>query len=159
MMRLGRRASLLVALCLLTSAATLAGCVTPSTLLINPDQAQVVRCAAQGWGYVGAPMAQQIEASCVKDYKKLGYVELPDVVIGFIFEPGNSRIKSVATGFPAEEVGIQVGDLVIQIDGRPIRNNRDLFDVMTHRKAGDALVISVTRGAETIEFRPIVRNR
>jgi hypothetical protein len=30
---------------------------------------------------------------------------------------------------------------------------------MTHRKAGDVLVINVTRGAEALEFRPIVRNR
>src|SRR5438093_4958035 len=49
MMRLARRASLLGTFCLLASAATLAGCVTPSTLLIN-DQGQVIRCSAQGWG-------------------------------------------------------------------------------------------------------------
>jgi GAF domain len=110
MMRL-RRASVIVVLALLTSAATFAGCVTPSTLLIN-EQGQVVRCAAQGWGYVGAPMAQQIEASCVKDYRKLGYYGLPDVIVGFIFEPGSTRIKSVTTGSAAEEVGIRAGDLV-----------------------------------------------
>jgi hypothetical protein len=158
MMRLERRASLLVALCLLTSAATVAGCVTPSMLLIN-DQGQVIRCSAQGWGYVGAPMAQMAQESCVKDYKKVGYYELPDVVVGFIFEPGSTRIKSVTAGSAAEEVGVRAGDLVTQIDGRAIRNNRDLADLLAHWKAGDMLVIDVTRGAETLEFRPVVRQR
>jgi len=158
MMRLPRRASLLVAFYLFASVATLAGCVTPSTLLIN-DQGQVIRCSAQGWGYVGAPMAQMAEESCVKDYKKLGYYELPDVAVGFIFEPGSTRIKSVTTGSAAEEVGVRAGDLVTQIDGRAVRNNRDLADLLAHRKAGDMLVIDVTRGAETLEFRPVVRKR
>lgn len=45
---------------------TLTACATPSTLLVN-QEGRVQRCAAHGWGYVGAPMAGMIHSRCVED--------------------------------------------------------------------------------------------
>jgi regulator of sigma E protease len=58
-------------------------------------------------------------------------------------------IDTVLPGKPAAAAGIQKGDTVVAVNGRPIRQWYDLLDVV-QRSAGRSLTISVARGADHI---------
>lgn len=58
-------------------ALALAACASPSQWMVN-DQGQKVRCAASGWGYIGAPLAVHSEHVCEADFAKVGYHKMPD---------------------------------------------------------------------------------
>ena len=61
---------------LLLSLVFLAGCVTPSTLMVN-GRGQVVRCSAYGYGgLLHLAAAYAIRDQCVEDMKKLGFREM-----------------------------------------------------------------------------------
>ena len=136
------------------------GCATPSTLLMN-QQGQVIRCASSGWGYVGAPMAQLSHDRCVSDYKKLGYLELPDVRLGFVPEYLDTSIvvKSIVPGSPAQRVGLQAGDRIKTMDGTIVQTHRDLSTVLSAKRPGDQLIVVVERDGAVLEFAPIVEKR
>ena len=106
------------------------GCATPSMMLVN-DRGQVIRCASYGYGYVGAPMAAVINDQCVRDYQKIGYVQLPDVKIGVYadFGQGRGTVTKVTAGDPAELVGMKVGDVITEFDGAPVGSFQRFLDI------------------------------
>jgi len=53
-------------------------------------------------------------------------------------------VASVETGSPAAQAGLRAGDIIVQADGKSVRNVKDLIDVMS-RRAGRATSCSVTR--------------
>lgn len=55
-------------------------------------------------------------------------------------------ITGITSGSPAATGGLQVGDAVSAIDGRTIRNVPDMLDILTERKPGDQIVLTVWRG-------------
>jgi len=50
----------------------LTGCVSQSAQLQN-DRGQVVQCANDGWGWLGAPVAAARQSNCIKKAKAAGY--------------------------------------------------------------------------------------
>jgi regulator of sigma E protease len=48
---------------------------------------------------------------------------------------GDVRVDLVAKGSPAEKAGIQIGDMVRAIDGRPVTSSRDLVSYVTKAAA------------------------
>lgn len=56
---------------------------------------------------------------------------------------------SIAPDYPAEEAGMQAGDVIRSIDGKPIQAIADLV-VITSMSTGRALDVEVERGAETL---------
>jgi len=138
----------------------LVGCATPSMMLVN-DKGQVIRCASYGYGYVGAPMAAAIYDQCVRDYQKVGYVELPDVKIGFYaeFSQGRATITRIVPGDPAELSGMKPGDVITQFDGAPIGSSRSLADILHKHQAGDVVTVLVERDGQQLELKPALQAR
>lgn len=60
-------------------------------------------------------------------------------------EARGALVQSVETGKPADKAGIQHGDVVIEIDGKPIRNNRELIDYISYLPVGSDVKITVIR--------------
>lgn len=144
---------------LLAIALGLAGCATPSTWLAN-NQGQAVLCSATGWGYVGAPMAATTHDQCVSNYRKVGYFELPDVVLGVLFDRSDPpQITSTEPDSPAAQAGIKRGDLLQSVEGFSVKTYRDLANVLRQRKAGDRVTVVVVREGSPIEFVPTLRQR
>ena len=52
--------------------AGLVACVSDHEALRN-DRGQVVNCANEGWGWIGAPMAASNQADCVKKAEAAGF--------------------------------------------------------------------------------------
>ena len=78
-MRTGSRKQILSPLAV--AAVLLAGCATPSTTLVNQDM-QAIRCIASSSGRSGTPQVLANRDRCVREFKRMGYLELPDVVLG-----------------------------------------------------------------------------
>jgi serine protease Do len=51
---------------------------------------------------------------------------------------------------PGAAAGIEVGDIVIAIDGRPIRNLHDLHKRLAHQRAGATVKVTVHRSGRTL---------
>ncbi len=70
-------------------------------------------------------------------------------------------VMDVVEGSGAEKAGILptrrdrrgeviLGDLVVEVDGRKIKNSEDLFKALDRRKVGDTVAVKVRRGAKEI---------
>lgn len=62
------------------------------------------------------------------------------------------EIGQVQTGLPAAEAGLKQGDLVVAIDGRPLRDWRDLQDTV-QENPGRELAVNVKREEREVTFR------
>lgn len=56
---------------------------------------------------------------------------------------------------PGAAVGIEVGDIVVAIDGRPIRSVHDLHERLVRQRAGATVNVTVHRSGRTL-VRPAV---
>jgi serine protease Do len=57
-------------------------------------------------------------------------------------------VNRVEEGKPADKAGIQNGDIIIEIDGRPIRSNRELIDYISYLPVGSAVKVTLLRNGE-----------
>ena len=82
-----------------------------------------------------------------------------------------AMIGSVTKGTPAEKAGLkpatirrqaiaEVGDIVVEVDGKPVKNDEDLRQYILTKQVGDKINLIVARGKErvtvpvTLEARP-----
>ncbi|RKY19283.1 MAG: hypothetical protein DRQ55_11045 [Planctomycetota bacterium] len=62
------------------------------------------------------------------------------------------RVNRTRAGSPAERCGLLHGDIIIALDGTPIRNMQDYSVLLFSHEPGDEIVITVRRGDETLSF-------
>jgi Lon-like protease len=55
-----------------------------------------------------------------------------------------AEVQSVIDGMPAQGV-LQVGDIIVGVDGQPIATTNDLIQAITRHKAGDDVTLAVRR--------------
>ncbi len=67
-------------------------------------------------------------------------------------EARGALVQSVEEGKPAEKAGIRHGDVVIEVDGKPIRNNRELIDYISYRPVGSNVKVTVLRNGQRQTF-------
>ena len=67
--------------------------------------------------------------------------------------PGGAEIGAVHPGSTAERAGLRAGDVVEQVDGRPVRSAADLEGLAQHLGAGASLVLQVRRDGERLHLR------
>lgn len=54
-------------------------------------------------------------------------------------------VRTVAAGSPAEQAGLQPNDLIETLQGKPIRTNDDVLDIVSKMRPGDVLDIGFSR--------------
>jgi len=57
-------------------------------------------------------------------------------------------VNRVEAGKPAEKAGIQNGDIIVEIDGKPIHNNRELIDYISYLPVGSSVKVTVLRNGD-----------
>ena len=62
---------------------------------------------------------------------------------------GGARVAAVSPNGPAESAGIEVGDIIIDLDGRKITNSDELIVAIRDKAPGDRVSITVTRNDVT----------
>lgn len=145
---------------LVIAALLLAGCATPSTTLVNQDL-RTVRCSATGRGHSGTPSVLANRDRCVREFKSMGYLELPDVVLGITpsFRGPAPSVQELVPGSPADEAGMKTGDVIKSMGGSEVRTFKDFVDALRSGQAGKALPVVVQRGGATLEFAPVLKGR
>ncbi len=80
-------------------------------------------------GYIGITSALTIDSDTSQMYNM----------------PKGAYLKGIAGGSPADEAGIQIGDVVTAVDGEDIDSFDDLQEEMTYHAAGDTITLTVQR--------------
>lgn len=58
-------------------------------------------------------------------------------------------VTSVTEGGPADEAGLQPGDMILAIDGKRLTRNSDPRTLLSGLKPGDQITLTVRRGSRT----------
>ncbi len=68
-----------------------------------------------------------------------------------------ATIRAVNEGMPAEEIGLEVGDIITEFDGIPVNDGQHLISIILMRNAGDVCPIVVRREGKEIRYEIILR--
>ncbi len=99
--------------------------------------------------------------SIVESIIEKGYFSKPYIGVGVVDVsqeyqiyglPQGAAIQTITEGSPAEAAGLQVGDIITQMDGTEITNRTDLSTMIGRCKIGDAIRFTVYRQGETLEI-------
>ena len=79
-------------------------------------------------------------------------ISLPDEVAKEINQEEGLIVFRVEAGTPAKKGGVAVGDVIVKLDSKPIRNFRDLQRLLTSKIIGKQTTLSVLRGEKLTEL-------
>lgn len=69
------------------------------------------------------------------------------------------EISEVMKDSPAEKVGLKAGDLILNIDGKDIETIEDVKDILSEKKVGEKVKITVDRNGKELVFTPEIAER
>lgn len=133
----GWRALLCGGLLLLSGAVSAQGLPTPKPQQGKPtptqEKPQSQQPKQKGWLGIGLTLIPAEQA------KARGY------------DHGLVSVDSVFGGSPAESSGLQVGDVVLEVDGQRIKESRQLVELIGGHGPGDKVQLKLLRGKELVE--------
>jgi serine protease Do len=65
-----------------------------------------------------------------------------------LIHPQGSVVSWVIPGGPAQQAGLQIGDIILRIDGKPPSDERALLRDIAETHAGDTITLVVSRGGQ-----------
>ena len=65
-------------------------------------------------------------------------------------------VQSVAPGGPSEKAGLKEEDIILSINGQPIRDGNELVEKVTQTSIGTSLTLNVLRGGKKQDFHVVV---
>ncbi len=68
-------------------------------------------------------------------------------------------VVGITPSGPAESAGVNVGDLILEVDGKPIASSEELLDRLSERKGGETIVLGTLRGGAAREASIVVGER
>jgi serine protease Do len=76
------------------------------------------------------------------------------LVTGLFFAAdGSGRVRAVLTDSPAARAGIEPGDVIRRVEGRPLLSECDFHLRLLDKKPGDVLALTVRRPGEVLDVR------
>ncbi len=130
--------------------------------------------ASRSGGYQGIGFALPINTA-VKVYNqiiKTGRVTRGS--IGISFSPSDDKnseavkayggahgifVQKVEPGGPAEKAGLQDGDIITALDGKPVSHGDELMDHVADAAVGETMKITVLRNGKTDNFNVVIGDR
>lgn len=61
-------------------------------------------------------------------------------------------ISGIAEGSGAEEAGLQVNDMILEVDGQPVESTSEINEIRDEKKPGDTLKFKILRDSTTMEI-------
>jgi serine protease Do len=65
-------------------------------------------------------------------------------------------VEDVPAGGPADKAGIKAEDIIVAVNGKPIRNGGELVERVTSTTIGDTLTVTVLREGKHMDFHVVV---
>lgn len=83
----------------------------------------------------------------------------PSLGISTMTVPGMTtrQVIQVEKGSPAERAGFAEGDVLASLDGQPLPDRESFNRLMAGKRWGDAVTVTVRRGADTVSLRALLR--
>ena len=69
-------------------------------------------------------------------------------------EPG-VKLEGVEPGGPADQGGLNAGDLIVEIAGKSVRNLNAYMTVLSQHKAGEPLLLTVERAGKKLQLKVV----
>jgi len=78
----------------------------------------------------------------------------PRAILGIQMGPSpkGAKVEQVMRGLPAAEAGVKTGDIVTKADGTEVKSPEALTNVLSKRKVGDTVKLTLLRGEQTVEL-------
>jgi serine protease Do len=73
--------------------------------------------------------------------------------------PEGLTVDYVAAGSPADACGLRDGDIILKVDGNPVRTAEEVISRVGDMSPGDPLRLTVRRGAETLDLKATLGRR
>lgn len=133
--------------------------------LVN-SSAQVIgvnTAVASGAENIGFALPINIIKESIENFNKNGQFNRPYLGIAYktlsrdlaILNnvPQGAYIQDIVTGSPAQKAGIAKGDIIISIDGKKIGEEFEVATIISSRKIGDIITLSLWRDGKTLELK------
>ena len=128
--------------------------------------------ASQSGGYQGIGFALPINTAAMvyNEIIKSGKVTRGSIGISFTpSDTSNARallkaagvtqgvfVQSVAAGGPSDKAGIKDGDIIVAINGKPVKDGGELVNIVTATPIGNSINVTVVRDGKRIDNKIIV---
>jgi membrane-associated protease RseP (regulator of RpoE activity) len=79
----------------------------------------------------------------------------PTAYLGVGFDPETTdlEITDVYEKMPAAKAGLKVGDVITRLDGKKVKERKDLADFLSKKKPGDTIGVEIKGDDEEIEVK------
>ena len=76
--------------------------------------------------------------------------------VGLEAAEGGAKVTQVQKPSPASKVGIKVGDIVYEVDGRKVLDQESLINAVQRHKPNDEVELKVKRGDDQLTLKPVL---
>ena len=100
-----------------------------------------------------------INYNYVKGRPQIGIttVDVDESYSSFFNIPMGVYVRTVQEGSAADLAGIQVGDVIIDVDGTAVKTREELTKIKNEHKAGETITITVTRNGEDVKLNLVLQ--
>ncbi len=112
---------------------------------------------------IGFAIPINVIKDSVQNYQQNGQIKRPFLGVSYTLMsqdlavlnnlPQGAYVQDVQQGSPAESAGIQQGDVIVKIDGKPINENYTLANVVAKDRIGQTLTITIYRDNNTQDVK------
>ncbi len=85
----------------------------------------------------------------------------PEIVQALKIKPGIKGVivAGIVRGGPADIAGIEPGDIILSLDGKPLDDARQALLLISGHRPGDRIVMRVLRGSKTLDLKVVAIER
>ncbi len=106
------------------------------------------------------PYSPMPEMPDIPDMPEMPYLEeLPWLGVSFVMGEEGAEVTSVVPGSPADDEGLEVGDIITEVDGRNVTASRPLDELILQYDPGDRVELTILRDGQEIEVRVRLASR
>jgi len=138
--------------------------------VIGINTAIATNSLSRGYQGVGFAMPMNMAAQVYNQIIKSGKVTRGGIGVSIVISDSDKArallkeagvnegafVEAVTSGGGADKAGIKDGDIIVAVNGKPVRTGNDLIDTVTATPVGTSLDIAVLRDHKRQDFRVVV---
>lgn len=128
--------------------------------VIGINTAKINETSVEGIGFAipsddALPIIKELiqNGKIVRPYIGLSGINIDDATARMNNIVKGVYVMQVLQGTPAQEAGIQRGDIIVQIDGKDITTMEELNEIKNAKKIGDTITLKINRAGKEIEVK------